>query len=56
MRMYDIIKRKRDGFELTPQEINHFVAGYVAGTIPDYQAAALAMAIFYQGMTPRETG
>ena len=56
MRMYDIIKRKRDGFELTPQEINFFVAGYVSGTIPDYQASALAMAIFFKGMTARETG
>ena len=56
MRMYDIIKRKRDGLELTPQEINFFVAGYVAGTIPDYQASALAMAIFFKGMTARETG
>ncbi len=54
MRMYDIIKRKRDGLELTPQEINYFVSGYVAGTIPDYQASALAMAIFFKGMTPRE--
>lgn len=55
MRMYDIIKRKRDGCELTPEEINYFVAGYVMGDIPDYQAAALAMAIFFQGMTSRET-
>lgn len=55
MRMYDIIKRKRDGFELTPQEINYFVAGYVDGSIPDYQASALAMAIFFKGMTARET-
>lgn len=56
MRMYDIIKHKRDGLELTPEELNFFVAGYVNGTVPDYQAAALAMAIFYQGMTERETG
>ncbi|MEE0027324.1 MAG: thymidine phosphorylase, partial [Atopobiaceae bacterium] len=55
MRMYDIIKRKRDGCELTPEEINYFVTGYVMGDIPDYQAAALAMATFFQGMTPRET-
>ena len=56
MRMYDIIMHKRDGQELTPQEINHFVTGYVSGAIPDYQASALAMAIFFKGMTPRETG
>lgn len=56
MRMYDIIMHKRDGRELTPQEINQFVSGYVAGTIPDYQASALAMAIFFKGMTARETG
>lgn len=55
MRMYDIIKHKRDGQELTPQEINHFVAGYVDGSIPDYQASALAMAIFLRGMNARET-
>ncbi len=55
MRMYDIIKHKRDGLELTPQEINHFVAGYAGGSIPDYQASALAMAIFLRGMNARET-
>ena len=55
MRMYDIIKRKRDGYELTPEEIAFFVKGYVQGTIPDYQASALAMAIFFKGMTARET-
>ncbi len=55
MRMFDIIKHKRDGGELTPQEINYFVAGYAAETIPNYQAAALAMAIFYKGMSARET-
>ncbi|MBR2056482.1 MAG: hypothetical protein IJ978_02345, partial [Clostridia bacterium] len=38
MRMYDIIKKKRDGGELTPKEIHFFVDGYVKGEIPDYQA------------------
>ncbi len=55
MRMYDIIKHKRDGLELTAKEINHFVAGYVDGSIPDYQASALAMAIFLRGMNAAET-
>lgn len=55
MRMYDIIEKKRDGHELTDEEIDFFIDGYVAGDIPDYQASALCMAIFYQGMTARET-
>lgn len=46
MRMYDIIRKKRDGGELTKQEINFFIDGYVKGEIPDYQASALLMAIF----------
>lgn len=55
MRMYDIILKKRDGGELTPAEIRFFVDGYTAGNIPDYQASALMMAIFFCGMTERET-
>ncbi len=55
MRMYDIIKKKRDGGELSTQEIDFFIKGYVEGTIPDYQASALCMAIFYKGMTPKES-
>ena len=55
MRMYDVIEKKRDGGELTDEEIDFFISGYVSGEIPDYQASALAMAIFYEGMTPRET-
>mgnify|MGYP003290180821 CR=1 FL=1 len=55
MRVYDIIKKKRDGGELTTAEIEFFIKGYVDGTIPDYQASALCMAIFYVGMTERET-
>ncbi|MCI6843754.1 MAG: pyrimidine-nucleoside phosphorylase [Coriobacteriaceae bacterium] len=54
MRMYDIIEGKRDGRELTDEQIDFFVSGYVAGSIPDYQASALCMAIFYRGMTDRE--
>lgn len=54
MRMVDIIEKKRDGHELTTAEINFFVKGYTKGDIPDYQASALAMAIFFQDMTDRE--
>ncbi len=55
MRMYDIIRKKRDGGELTKEEINFFIDGYVRGDIPDYQASALLMAIYYKGMNFRET-
>ncbi len=55
MRMVDIIGKKRDGRELTRQEIDFFVQGFTQGDIPDYQASALAMAIVFQGMTPQET-
>lgn len=54
MRMVDIIEKKRDGHELTTAEINFFIEGYTKGEIPDYQASALAMAIFFQDMTDRE--
>ena len=55
MRMYDIIAAKRDGRELSPEEIRFFIQGYTRGDIPDYQAAALLMAVFLRGMTRRET-
>lgn len=55
MRMYDVIEKKRDGFELTEAEINFFIREYTQGTIPDYQASALLMAIYFQGMTVEES-
>ncbi|OFK07531.1 pyrimidine-nucleoside phosphorylase [Staphylococcus sp. HMSC065E07] len=54
MRMVDIIEKKRDGKELTTDEINFFIEGYTKGDIPDYQAASLAMANFFQDMTEQE--
>lgn len=55
MRMYDIIMKKRNGGELSTEEINFFVDGYTKGVIPDYQASALMMAVYFQKMTERET-
>lgn len=55
MRAVDIIIKKRDGHELSRDEIAFFIQGYTRGEIPDYQAAAWAMAVLLRGMTPRET-
>lgn len=55
VRMIDIIEKKRDGLPLTTTEIQYFIQGYTAGSIPDYQASALLMAIYFQGMTEQET-
>jgi pyrimidine-nucleoside phosphorylase len=55
MRIYDIIEKKRDGKELNLEEISFFITGYCEGKVPDYQAAALLMAIFIKGMNDRET-
>jgi pyrimidine-nucleoside phosphorylase len=55
MRAVDVIQHKRDGLELAPAEIAFFVSGYTRGEIPDYQASAFAMAVFFRGMTPPET-
>lgn len=55
MRMYDIIHKKRNGGELSGDEIRFFVEGYTNGSIPDYQAAAFCMAVYFQGMTEKET-
>ena len=54
MRAVDLIKKKRDGQELTAAEIKWLVEGYVAGTVPDYQMSAFAMAVYFKGMTTRE--
>lgn len=55
MRMYDIIMKKRNGVELSKEEIEFFVCGYTGGEIPDYQVSALMMAIYFQKMTAQET-
>ncbi|MFI5183918.1 MAG: thymidine phosphorylase [Vicinamibacteria bacterium] len=55
MRAVDVIERKRDGHELTSEELTFFVGGYARGEVPDYQASALTMATFFRGMSPRET-
>ncbi|WP_301109507.1 pyrimidine-nucleoside phosphorylase [Sporosarcina sp.] len=56
MRMVDVIQKKRDGEELTKEEIEFFVNGYTDGSIPDYQASAFLMAIYFQKMTTEEQG
>lgn len=53
--MYEIISKKRDKKKLTQEEIEYFVSGYTKGQIPDYQASALLMAIFLNGMDAEET-
>ena len=55
MNPVDIIVKKRDGGELTRQELDFFIHGLTAGAIPDYQAAAWLMAIYFRGMTDQET-
>lgn len=55
MRMIDLIEKKRDGQPLSNSEIRFFINGFTAGEIPDYQASALLMAIFFQGMNRAET-
>lgn len=55
MRMYDLILKKRNGEELTKEEIEFFIENYTKGNIPDYQVSALLMAIYFQKMNSRET-
>jgi pyrimidine-nucleoside phosphorylase len=54
MRTVDLIQRKRDGAELSPEEISYLVDGYTRGEIPDYQMSAFLMAVYFSGMTDRE--
>ena len=55
MNILDIIQKKRDNIELNNEEIKYFINGYTDGSVSDYQAAALIMAIFINGMTEQET-
>ncbi len=55
MRAYDIILKKRNGFSLNRKEINFFINGYIKNEIPDYQMAALLMAIYFNGLSKKET-
>lgn len=55
MRMYDLIMKKRNGEELSEQEISFMITEYVDGNIPDYQMAAFLMAVYFMGMTEKET-
>jgi pyrimidine-nucleoside phosphorylase len=55
MRMVDLIEKKRDGEELSKEEIQFIINGYTEGTIPDYQVSAFTMAVFFNGMTETET-
>jgi pyrimidine-nucleoside phosphorylase len=56
MRTVDLIQRKRDGEELSPEEIEFLVDGYTRGDIPDYQMSSFLMAVYYSGMSDREVG
>lgn len=55
MRAVDLIQKKRDGLALSTQEINWLIEGYAKGTVPDYQMSAMAMAIYFKGMSTQET-
>src|SRR3977135_672082 len=54
MRTVDLIHKKRDGGELTAEEISYLVESHTSGALPDYQMSAFLMAVYYAGMTDRE--
>lgn len=54
VRVYELIRRKRDGEELKPAEIRHLVQGFVQGDVPDYQMSAFLMAVYFQGLSESE--
>ena len=53
MRILELLAKKRDGGELSAEELSEFIAGCVSGNLPDYQISAMLMAICIRGMTPR---
>ncbi len=55
MHIPSLIEKKRDGHELSAEEIGELIEGFTAGDVADYQMSAWAMAVFFRGMTPRET-
>jgi len=55
MRAYDIIKKKRDGAELSKEELSFLITEYLSNKIPDYQMSAFLMAVYFSGMTDAET-
>ena len=55
MDVYELIKKKRDGLELSAEEIDFLISGFVDGRIPDYQMAAFLMAVYFKGMNDRES-
>lgn len=54
MAFYDLIMKKRNGGELTPEEWEYVIGGLVQREVPDYQVAALLMAVYFKGLTARE--
>ena len=55
MRMYDLIMKKRNGYEHSKEEIRYIIEGFTKGEIPDYQMSAWLMSVYYKGMTGEET-